>query len=242
MNLLWNRLRGRAGRRHLRHRRFPVRVAYDPALVADDIAASILDGSYERVEANSLMQLLDDGERVVELGSGLGFISCLLHLRKRPADYLAIEADARLAPLFAATHRLNGVPAPELRHCIATSDPAALAGGTVSFAVDRAFWASTTRRASSELMRVALPAASLSDIIAERQATCLVADIEGGELELFEGADLSGLRKILFEIHPQHLAPVEIREIFRSLDANGFIYDALASNGPVLAFRRLATS
>ncbi|MBL4556551.1 MAG: hypothetical protein JKP98_03220 [Rhodobacteraceae bacterium] len=48
-----------------------------------------------------------------------------------------------------------------------------------------------------------VPRLSLSRLIADVRPTVVLCDVEGGELDLFAGADLAGVRAVILELHPR---------------------------------------
>jgi FkbM family methyltransferase len=225
---------------YLVHGEFGLRIAYDPAIVSERVADSITRGAYERFEGRRLLGLVEDGDQILELGAGLGFISALLMLNKAIAKYHLVEADSRLIKLIRGTHKLNGVPATaEIHNCVVTVDAAQVAAGTVSFYLDQSFNASNLTKAERPLATIQVPVSSFHTVLEEVQPTCLIVDIEGAELDLFNGDELPGVRKILVEIHPKHFGLAGVRSIFRNLDASGFVPDVTLSSGRVVSFRRL---
>jgi FkbM family methyltransferase len=196
-----------------------------------------VDGGYEPVEAQLAPRVVVDGDNVLELGAGLGFISTVISTRRRPASYLAVEANLRMFPLIEATHRANGVANVELLHAVVTSDPAAIDAGSVPFWVGREFW-SARIAASSEGATMIVPTASLNEILHDRAITVIIADIEGGEATLFDDADLSGIRAILIELHPDAMDASIFVRLCSNLHLQGLIYDDSRSSGQVVTFSR----
>ncbi|MNL81796.1 hypothetical protein D3C87_2090110 [compost metagenome] len=83
-----------------------------------------------------------------------------------------------------------------------------------------------------------MPVFALSNILAETGSNIIIADIEGGELELFLGADLSTVRGVMMEIHPAVIGQSGVAEIFNYLHRQGLIYNTKLSAKEVVAFTR----
>ena len=60
-----------------RRGRFPL----DPAVITPAIREAILAGRFEAEEASQIPQIVRPGDRVLEIGAGIGFISTLLVAR-----------------------------------------------------------------------------------------------------------------------------------------------------------------
>lgn len=233
----------RRARRHgyVVHGEFQLKLAYDGDVISDQVVETITRGSYERFEARRARELVRSGDRVIELGAGLGFLSALIVGQTDVADYQLIEADPRLAPLIRRTHQLNGLPAPvAVRTCVATCDDALLAQKEVDFHVGVKFCASSILGVGRSKGTVRVPVLSLVDLIAETRANVLIADIEGAETGIFNGTPLGTIERILMEIHPHRIGDAGVKKIFNGLGAIDFVYDMEASAGAVLGFHRAA--
>jgi len=224
---------------YVQHGEFGLKLAYDPDVLSEQVIAKIERGSYERYEGRRAVEIIEAGDRVVELGAGLGFLSALILQQTDVADYQMVEADPRLADVIRRTHELNGVSGPaHMRSSVATCDPDLLAQGDVEFHVGAKFCASSIMGVGRSKGSVRVPVESLTELIAECRSNVLIADIEGAETGVFNGTPLGSIERILMEIHPHRIGDGGVRKIFADLDAVGFVYDIRASAGAVLAFHR----
>lgn len=227
----------RAG--YVLHGEFGLRVAYDPEIVADRVVASISYGSYERFEGRRAMDLIESGDRITELGAGLGVVSALILSRKNVDDYQLVEADPRLPKLIRRTHDLNDVGKGIAIHsCVATCNRTLIERGEAEFFVDKRLSASSLLGTKDLRERIVVPVVSLPDLIAAHGSTVLISDVEGAEVDLFDGTELPSVDKILMEIHPGRIGQKGVRSIFRNLDAIGFVFQPQTSSGIVCSFRR----
>lgn len=171
----------------LRHR--GVRLPRDPQIISPQIAASIRRRRYEAREAIQVETLLRDSDRVMELGAGLGLISTIAARSPLTEAVRSYEADPRLIPYIRRVHALNRIaPAKaELRNRVLTAGPG---GGTATFYVRKNFWGSSLRPSARYLKKEAIPTENIAAAVAEFRPTFLVCDIEGGEVELFDGIAL----------------------------------------------------
>lgn len=69
---------------------------------------------------------------------------------------------------------------------------------------------------------VAVPTAAFSDLRGELRPDVLLMDIEGGELEFLDHADLSGVRGLVIEFHPNVYDRPGMRRCKALLRAAGF--------------------
>ncbi len=219
------------------HKQFGVIIPTGDYLT-DRLRQTIEMGNYERWEGKLVGRLLAGGERILELGGGIGFISTLAVRTAKPELYHLVEANARLIPVIHETHRLNSITGVDVQNCIYTNNEAILAKGTARFAVSAHFTASSTRKSGKGRTMVQVPARSFNDAAREHRYDTLICDIEGGELDLFAKADLQHFRTLVIELHKNVIGLKGIHTIFSKLSKAGFAYDQDLSHGPVVTFRR----
>jgi FkbM family methyltransferase len=215
-----------------------VRIPIDPRVISEAVTNSIRNGGYEATEAHCVSQVVEPGERLVEIGGGVGFISSLAGLQRRCDSIAVFEANPELVPLIEEAHRLNDVIASV--HNVAVVARAASA--TVPFHICRDLWDSSTLSVpETSLKRIALvPVAELAVILKERRPTILILDVEGGEAELLISANLAGVKKVLVELHQDIIGAPSIKAIFDRLSEQNFAYDARYSQRQIVLFQRIA--
>ncbi len=77
-----------------------VRIPLDRRIVTPPIEAALRNGTYEADETRSLPQVVQSGDRVLELGAGMGFVSTILANRTEAAKIIAMEANPLLIPFI----------------------------------------------------------------------------------------------------------------------------------------------
>ncbi|MFN6924047.1 MAG: glycosyltransferase family 2 protein [Tabrizicola sp.] len=196
-----------------------IRIPFDPRIITPKIERPLRSGRYEAGECRALRRVLVPGDRVLELGAGLGLCSTAAALVPGVASVTAIEANPDLIPLIRETHRLNGVAGRvDLRNGVAV----AKGGATLPFYIRSDFWASSLEGESRPYERVEqLAGIDLADLMHELRPTVLVCDIEGGELGLFDDLDLSSLRHVVLELHPKVYGTSGMAQIAAVLSSKG---------------------
>ncbi|MCR9150399.1 MAG: FkbM family methyltransferase [Rhodobacteraceae bacterium] len=218
-----------------------VRVAVRPGFIGDRIARPLRAGRYERGERQGLERLLRPGDRVLDLGSGLGVVAAVCGRACPEGAVLSVEANPDLLPMIRETLRLNGVTNAELRHGAVVGPGAAPAA--IPFYLRADFWASSMEPGSRPYEReVSVPALPLADLMAEFRPTVLSCDIEGGEDGLFYGLDLSGLRLAVIEMHPKAIGEDGVAGVRRALAAAGLAPLPQARPSTVVTFGRQAAA
>jgi FkbM family methyltransferase len=207
-------------------------------VITPTIAEALSTGAYEAEEARIVARALKPRDRVLEIGSGLGYVSTLIARDDRVIALTAVEADPRLAKRAAATLRLNNCASAEVLNAVLA--PEASMGDSAMFYQRPDFWMSSMIETDVPYDRaVNVPVLALNEMLRTRAITCIVCDIEGGELELLKGADLSGVDRVVVELHDHITGLSGVSNLFDIMRRKGFSYDPRCSEGTVVLFRQL---
>lgn len=179
-------------------------------------------GDYEVPERALLHEHLRAADRVIELGAGIGFLANVYGRRCPEMRHLAIEASPIMCDLIRTnTQHLGNV---DVLNALAGRDSER---ATRDFYIYRDFWASSTQpihvtnpeRRLVETVQV--PMVDLDALIAERECSFLVCDIEGGEDSLVRTFELK-VPKILMELHWRELGMERALHILRVFEDRGY--------------------
>ena len=220
--------RGALGYRGLR---VPVSRAHVPA----PIVAQLVADNYERPEIEAALALVRPGDRVLELGVGLGIVSALVARCHETVRLTSFEANPALIPHIRELHAINGVKSVDLRNGILLHRPDR---PSVPFHLHRYFAEGSLIPSGGTVAQVDVMTADFDEVVREVNPTVLVCDIEGGEAELLTPADLSAFRALIVEMHPRQVSARAITALVRAVLGAGFLLrlDLLAGN--VLSFER----
>ena len=217
-----------------------VRIERRDDLISDRVWQAIRDGSYEVAELRAGLGALREGDRLLDIGAGLGIIGAVLATRTGVERILSVEADPRLIPYMRRLHACNNIANVDVLNCVPTAAPQ---DGAVLY-VRTDFWRSSLDPATGPYAQaVRVPTRTLGSLLGDFRPTVVISDIEGAEVELFGAPqDFSGVRVIVMELHLRNypdptLAAVD--RIFRSLAAQGFAYLPGLSSGEVVTFHRI---
>jgi FkbM family methyltransferase len=212
-----------------------VAIPFDPEVITPAIEAAILADRFEAKEAAEIPFIVQPGDRVLEIGAGIGFISTILSRQSGVERVIAVEANPNLIGYMERLHQANGVTRTECRNVVLTN-----AGvDAVTFYIRRDFWMGSLARGPNPYeATVEVPAASLDELLRSERISLIVCDIEGAETEIFEGADLAGVDRIYLELHDHVTGLCGVRKLFATLTAQGFAFDPRHSAGPIVLFRR----
>ena len=218
----------------------PVKLPLDRTVLSRRIEAKLARGTYEAHEAAAARKLLRDGDVVVELGGGLGYISTYLRRMTKIGWLVTYEANPDLIPYILNVHRINRVKEIEVRHGIVLSDPP---GDALPFYIREDFWDSSLSGNEGAVTRIVeVPTVSWSAVLDELKPSAAIIDIEGGELDLLEADSFGSIERLIVEAHPALYGIPGMKRLFDGLAQHGFGYAANGSSGSVLGLERSPTS
>lgn len=195
---------------------FPVNLEY-----GYDVLRFIHNGEYESGEINIIKHTLAKEDTVLELGTGLGFISAYCSKRIGSDRVYTFEANQRLERNIRELYERNEV-SPHLEFAILGRNEGV-----------RTFYRNKESLLASGLQgdgirnnqAMEVREKNLNTMIARIRPTYLIMDIEGGEYAIFEDIDFQTITKVQFELHPGILDSSQVDAIFGKLTANGFVKD-----------------
>ncbi|MEO1490912.1 MAG: FkbM family methyltransferase [Pseudomonadota bacterium] len=196
-------------------------------------------GRYEGGECLAVEIVVGRGDRVLELGTGIGLVSTKAAMAEGVERVLTFEANPSLIPVIREIHHLNGVADRiEVVNGLVTRGEAP---ETLPFYRRGDFWASSlSPDAGAYVDQVDVATHDFDAVLADLKPTVVVCDIEGAELDLFDGADLASARFVIMEIHPKVYGAEGVRRIFDNMSAKGFGYSPKVSRGgTVVTFERV---
>lgn len=187
------------------------------SLLSPLIINGIRKGWYERDERRAIEAAVRDGDRVLELGGGLGTCSATAAITARLQSLTIVEANPKLLDIIRLTMALNGVREFELVWgAISTSHAT-----TTRLQVGEHYWAAReTSNAGSNTVEV--PILSPQAIISRTKPDVLICDIEGNEEGLIDVADLSEVRAFIVEFHPDSYGMITTERLDAKLAMSGF--------------------
>lgn len=215
-----------------------VTLAVPEEMLNPRIAAKLQSGGYEGHEANAVLQRVRAGNRVLELGSGLGYIAALAAGIAGPENVATVEANPAMIPVIRANLARNGFDAVEVLHGAVTGLDEAEA--EVTFEQKPSFWAGRVAEEGADPASVVrVPVLRLDALLARFRPNVVIMDIEGAEAHLFERIWPRHVKSVMMELHPGQYPDTVIKKIVDCMSRSGLTYDPGPSRGRIIGFRRL---
>ena len=179
-------------------------------------------GRYEGQEIAGALAVVRPGDRVLELGAGLGIVGAVVARNRSPARMMSFEANPALIPHIEALYRANDLQALiTLRNEVLVSAPDR--PDNLPFHIHNSYLGSSLAGDPGRAREtVRIPTAGYAGLRAELRPDVILMDIEGGELDFLEHADLGGLRAMVIEFHPKLYGVSGMRRCKSILRAAGF--------------------
>lgn len=214
-----------------------VRVPVEGDHMIEPIWEQLTTGDYETYEITALRNLLQDGDRVLELGAGMGVVSGIAALENPSITVQSYEANPALIPAIAELHALNNITNVQVTNALLTHGDGT---GTREFHIAWSFAESSLiAEGARKDAVVQVPEQNVNTTIAGLKPNVLLCDIEGGETELFDGIDLTGIRAVVLELHPHVIGRAAEAAIYDAVLAQGLYPRIELCGGTVVAFERV---
>ena len=204
---------------------------------SDTILQYIKNGGYESGERHVIPKILEKGDRVIEIGAAIGCVSMVAAKVVGQENILAFEANPALIGDAQSNYLANGLSIVIKNGILQNRVNWSGKGKNVDFFINADFWASSTARMPGTIETVSVPTLCFEEEAELFCANTLICDIEGGEIELLELADLTNFDKILLEVH-YWAGRKEINRLMRKLIIDGFSINFDASFGSIVSLHR----
>ena len=203
-----------------------LRIAYPKGLVDIGFRSMFFFDLFEESERELLRDRIRPDDRVLEVGACLGVVSCLIDRQLGEEGRLVVvEANPRIIPVLRQNRDENGAGFAIEACAIGDGEEREFAFGD-SIVTGRVPTGATGERS---VETTPVPTRTLADLEEEHGPfNVLVADIEGGELELLESNPecLRRLRMVLVELHPGTIGEDGAGQCRKALTEAGLLLEA----------------
>jgi len=204
--------------------------------LSSQIRKELTSGKFEHQEVAALRSHLCVNDRLLEIGTGVGYTTIVATGIIAGENITSVEANPLVFPDIRTNFALNNVQGVTLINCAATPDSCR---DSIPFFVPKAFYAASVYGEHMPYAkRIEVPARPLLELLVESAATVLLCDAEGAEMQFFFEPLPARLRLIILEVHPNKFSEDEIEAVFDRLVAQGFAPSIDGTNWPVVCFER----
>jgi FkbM family methyltransferase len=208
------------------------------ARVPEKTASALACWRYEFKERELARRLLSPGDRVLELGSGMGVVSLTIANLIGVEAISSFEANPAIIDLARENAAANKIPV-RFTNAIALPRKTAAQTPVIEFFPLKSFEASSTRRINPSQTSIKVPVKVLEAELDAQRANVLVMDIEGSESDVISNGDLTRVDKLLMEIHPGIIGMKACTDLIDHLESQGLVFRQDLVFGDVLAFQRI---
>ena len=196
-----------------------VKLSVDSPVILTHRKSKIFFNLYEKDEILAVKKYLQPDLPVIELGGGIGLLSCFINKRlNKPQNHIVLEANPELLPILKRNRCLN--------NCKFDIKQGALGYGSDLLSLHIAEFAGSSLYPVSH-NTIQVPRASLALLMANSKftRTSLIVDIEGGEVDLIENEIIVLQEKVkafFFEIHHNWIDNSRMEAMENTLGDAGF--------------------
>lgn len=198
-----------------------------------DVREAIVRGHYEHAEFEILSTILTGSEKVLELGTCVGFLSTYAAKKCGSKNVISVEANPELIGLIENNYLLNGV-SPRLISAIAGLED----GLEVPFYIHEIVYSSSLQPGKN-VREITLKTVNVNRLIMEFRPDIIMMDIEGGEIDLLPDLELKGVEYIVVEFHPRRNSDDEIGKAINAMIAKGYHISMAHCKDSIFTFRYL---
>ena len=202
----------------------------DPKHAPWGLRKSLVKNEYERDERELVQKIIKAGDRILEIGAGIGVVGATAAKIVGSDQILSYEANHRLLETIEKNYRLNGLSANVRMRAVSAS------GGPIEFYPDNNIISSSQFCLSETAAPILVESDAIGDVVREFQPNTLVLDAEGAEVEILSADCVGWFQKIIVELHPPIVGQGMIDDLVSNVRAGGFTI--VASAGRNVAFAR----
>jgi FkbM family methyltransferase len=216
-------------------------VFVDEDKYGESIRRSLDTGRYEGRERQLVSEFLSPRDRAIEIGTAIGVVTMTAASIVGPGNIVTFDANPEIISDAKGNFRRNDFHDIRSNTAILVNNKNFNEGASATFHISRDFWGSRLNigpNGDDIVKSIAIPVMNLERQISETNSNVLICDIEGGEVDLLVGADLSNIRMIIMETHYWSAGESATDAMLRSLIMQGFSMHLGASGSHVSILRR----
>lgn len=204
----------------------------DGTYLTGKVRGLLRSGAYEQDLTAAALKATREGDRVLDLGCGLGFVAGMIAKRRNIEAIHGYDGNARLLTYADAMLATNGISNVTLTHGVLGKRKS-----SVPFHVRTPFAASSLIPIEGEeAEETTVDMLNVKTVMNAHKPTVVICDIEGGEADLLDAMPLKGVRQVVVKLHPTHIGHAGMRSVFKAMEKAELAYDPRISAGRIVGF------
>ena len=198
---------------------YGIKVPFDRRLLTYTMRKILSRWDYETDEVDLALHHLRPGDRILDLGGGIGYVSARLQREGNDVHVTSFEPNPA-----AARHYRRIMAANDLNNHTLVEGVLGDRGKaeTVTFNLHDEFWASSAQRESGRSRPIEVDVVDQHQWLAEHRYDMLLMDIEGGEGDVIALLQEPVFRVIIMELHADVLGTDKTGAVLDKLGALGY--------------------
>lgn len=198
-----------------------IRLTLPEVQVTGPLLQSLKSGRYENQERALTRHVVRPGDRVLDLGAGLGTLSIIAAGLCGAGAVTSVEANPALIPAIRRSFEQNLVAGVRLIHGAVV--PQDMDGQAVDLHLAPGFWGTSLLELERpDIQRIQVPGAGFTRLLNLSRASVVLMDLEGAEVTLFDDPLPAHVRALLIETHPAIYGRPTVEALRQALEADGF--------------------
>lgn len=189
-------------------------------------------GEYAKDLTAAALKATRDGDRVLDLGCGLGFVTSMVAKSRNVEAIFGYDGNAALLTYADAMLATNGIANATLTNAVLGKRKS-----SVPFYLRKPFAASSLAPVEGKAAEeVSVDMLNVKTVMKADKPTVVICDIEGGESDLFDDMPLKGVRQVVVKLHPDLIGHDGMQRLFKAMGKAELAYDPDLSAGRVVGF------
>ncbi|WP_341862796.1 FkbM family methyltransferase [Gymnodinialimonas sp. 57CJ19] len=192
-----------------------VRLRTGPKDIPSAVRGHIFKGTYEAVEAELVKEVVAPGNKVLEVGTGIGFVSILCAKIAGEGNVTSYEANPAMGDVIRKNYAENGLQSDLRMHAVTVN------GSPIQFFADANVLSSSMIDRNLPTTEITVESDAMADVMERVAPDVIVMDVEGAEVDLLSSADLSDVHSMIVEVHPHIVGAEKIAAMETALAEKG---------------------
>lgn len=180
-------------------------------------------GRYQRGEVEAIRNLVRAGDRVLDIGAGLGLLTVAAALVDGVETVTSVEADPVVLPMLNEALATNGVA-----DRVTVVEALVTAKGTAKsdfYLREDILASSSDPEFGPYTDKVKVSSAPINPLLKREKPDVIISSTDENQPDFWEAADLSGVRHVILKLFPKRYGEDAVRRIVDAFSAQGLRFN-----------------